>query len=340
MKSNCKMLQRRNVCVGFISATVVLVAIIGDVNAQESAKPKPKIEKYPDTPVWSDANKAAQEFPGFDFIGEYVKGKLALQVTPSEGKFYLSLYEGGLPGDGWNGGPVDHEWIEAAAMKPRLSGWKKVNRSANVTGKKPPAGAIVLFDGSNTDLWNNGRIQNGCLKAGTRTKQKFIDFQLYFEFLTPLKPEPPISHPHRGNSGVFALGAYEVQIADTFGLDPEPSAWKEATLLKPVDTWCGGVYGIHAASMNMCLPPLSWQSMEIEFKAARFENGKKVSPAVVSVIHNGVKIHDKVSLPAGTGGGPSGPRPEVAEGPISIQNHGNPNVFRNIWIVPQPSIAE
>ena len=87
----------------------------------------------------------------------------------------------------------------------------------------------------------------------------------------------------------------------------------------------------------MCLPPLQLASMEIDFRAARFDGDdkQKVSPAVITVIQNGVKIIDNLRLPEGTGGGPSGPRAEVAEGPIVLQNHGNPNLFRNIWIVPR-----
>lgn len=295
---------------------------------------------YPDAAVWTDPDRAAKEFPGYRFVGEYVSTDeglraTALQVTPAEGRFYVSTYQGGLPGDGCDGSAITHQWMDADSVGKSLSGWQKVDRSSSVIGKHPPADAIVLFDGSGTKLWNNGKIESGYLKAGTRTKQKFRDFQLYLEFLVPLKPEPPISHPHRGNSGVFAVGAYEVQIADTFGLDPNLAAWLDDGLLKPVNTWFGSIYRIQSPSINMCLPPLVWQSMEIDIVAARFNGDTKVSPAVISVVHNGVKVQENVSLPEGTGGGPAGPRPEVAEGPISLQNHGNPNRFRNIWVIPQ-----
>ncbi|EMI15301.1 large multi-functional protein [Rhodopirellula maiorica SM1] len=299
-----------------------------------SPKSKPKIKKYPNALVWNNAETASIDFPESKFIGEYRKGSKTLQVTTTERRFYISVYEGGLPGDGWDGTSIAHDWFESDGIEDYLTGWTKVDRSAGVVGKKPPADAIVLFDGMNTEAWANAKIADGYMKAGAKTKQHFQDFQLYFEFLVPLKPELPISHPHRGNSGVFALGAYEIQIADTFGLDPDPKAWRDRPMLKPVDTWCGSVYGIRAAEINMCLPPLTWQSMEIEFKAARFKDGEKVTPAVISLLHNGVKVLDNVSLPRGTGGGPAGPRPEVAEGPILLQNHGNPNLFRNIWITP------
>lgn len=296
--------------------------------------------KYPDAKVWSSDETAAEEFSGFQFIGEFTRGNKALQVTPAQGEFYLSIFQGGLPGAGWNGTSISHQWVEPSDIEARLEGWQRVDRSPGVVGKQPPDGAIVLFDGSDTRHWKNGKTENGYLKAGTQTKQIFQDFRLYFEFLVPLKPEPPISHPHRGNSGVFALAAYEIQIADTFGLDLDPRAWNEIEMLKPVDTWCGSIYGIRAPNVNMCLPPLNWQSMEIEFRAARFEGTTKVSSAVVSVIHNGVKVHDRVSLPEGTGGGPRGPRDEVAKGPIVLQHHGNPNLFRNIWIVPNLSFSK
>ncbi|TWU55590.1 family 16 glycoside hydrolase [Rubripirellula reticaptiva] len=291
------------------------------------------IVQYPNADVWTDAKLAAKEFPGFDFIGEYVKDGQAVQVTPSGDKFYLSIYQGGLPGSGWDHSPIAHQWENLDGMATRLQGWNKIDRSETVVGKKPSEDATVLFDGSNVDAWNNGKIENGVLKAGAVTKQKYRDFTLYLEFQIPLKPQPPISHPHRGNSGVFAVGAYEVQISDTFGLDHDPQAWEGIDMLKPVNTWSGSIYGIRSADQNMCLPPLTWQSMEIDFRAARFKDGVKTADAVISVIHNGVKVHDHVSLPEGTGGGPSGPRDEVAEGPIYLQNHGNPNRFRNIWIV-------
>ncbi|WP_168566045.1 3-keto-disaccharide hydrolase [Crateriforma spongiae] len=294
---------------------------------------KPEIVSYPDARVWSNRVIAESEYPGLPMIGEFRRDNRAMQVTVAGEKFYLSVFNGGLPGDGWDGSPIQHRWVGTQDIAEQLHGWNKADRSQEVVGKEPPQGSVVLFDGSDTKEWVNGKVEDGFLKAGTRTKEKFQDFRLYFEFLIPLKPEPPVSHPHRGNSGVFAVGAYEIQIADTFGLDFDKSAWSEMQMLKPVNTWCGSIYGIRAPNVNMCLPPLTWQSMEIEFKAARFKDSRKISPAVISVIQNGVKIHDQIELPEGTGGGPGGPRQEVPSGPIVLQNHGNPNLFRNIWIV-------
>ena len=171
--------------------------------------------------------------------------------------------------------------------------------------------------------------------AGAKTKRlDFTDFKLHFECLTPFKPGLPLSHPHRGNSGVFALGCYEVQICDTFGLHLDTKTWKAEKLLKHPNTACGSIYGIRAADVNMNFPPLTWESFDIEFTAAKFDSsGNKVTDARMTVVQNGVRIHDNVALPRGTGGGPKGPRPEVPAGPILFQNHNNPNMYRNIWVV-------
>ena len=276
-----------------------------------------KTNKKPTTPTWTDPAVAAQESPAFAFLGEYARGDMAIQVVPCEGRFYLSVYQGGLPGAGWDG-------------------VTKVDRSAKLDFTKPPEDAIVLFDGSDMKQWANGKMKDGMLLAGAKTrKSDFQDFRLHFETLTPFKPELPLAHPGRGNSGVFALGAYEVQVCDTFGVDFAPDRWEADNVQKKPDTWCGSIYGIHAASVNMCLPPLAWQTFDIEFTAARFDGEKKVTDARMTVHQNGVKIHDNVAVPSGTGGGPRGPRPEVATGPIYVQSHGNPNLYRNIWVVPR-----
>lgn len=290
------------------------------------AKPAP-------TPIWTDAELAAKEHPLFNYMGEYERGKTAIQVVPTQGRFYLSVYRDGFPGAGWIGGKVRHEWVDSSGIKARLRGFRKIDRSSGLDFPKPPEGAIVLFDGSSVVEWANGKIKNGLLQAGTKTRRTFSDFKLHLEFKLPYKPELPLSHPDRGNSGIFALGAYEVQVADTFGLDPSKDAWRELEQIKKPNTWCGSIYGLNTPRLNVCLPPLSWQSFDIEFKAARFDGERKVSPARISVWQNGVLIHDDFVLPSGTGGGPRGPRPEVAQGPIFIQNHHNPTQFRNIWVI-------
>ena len=287
------------------------------------------------TPVWTDAEKAAAEFDGYAFMGEYTCESDAMQIVPAEGKYYASIYRCGLPGAGWGGGRIKHTWVDRDRIASYLDGWTKVDRSSSLTFQTPPKNAVVLFDGEKRGHWKFGEVVDGLLQAGARTKKTFGSFKLHVEFMTPLKPTLPLSHPGRGNSGVFAVGAYEIQVIDTFGLDQSPEAWQVTPILKTPDTWCGSIYGIRPPTINVCLPPLAWQTLDIEFTAAQFSGDNKTKDAVMTVHHNGALVQDRVKLPSGTGGGPSGPRAEVASGRILIQKHGNAVQYRNIWIVPK-----
>jgi hypothetical protein len=174
----------------------------------------------------------------------------------------------------------------------------------------------VLFDGSNTDAWVNGRMTpDKLLMEGTQTKQNFGDVTLHVEFMTSFMPEA--RGQGRSNSGVFLDGRYEIQVLDSFGLNGENNE-------------CGGIYSIVKPVVNMCYPPLSWQTYDIDFTAPVFDaDGKKTKNAVVSVTHNGLLIHDKVEIPRSTVGSAEGP----TLGPIQCMNHGNPVRYRNIWVV-------
>ncbi|MEN6577855.1 MAG: DUF1080 domain-containing protein [Phycisphaerales bacterium] len=158
------------------------------------------------------------------------------------------------------------------------------------------------------------------IKAGSGnivTKDKFTDFRLHIEFRTPFMPEA--RGQGRGNSGVYLQGRYEIQVLDSYGLEG-------------LDNECGGIYKVGAPMVNMCLPPLQWQTYDITFQAPRFDgSGNKTEDAVVTVVHNGVTIHDRRKLPGPTGGAMDD---NVSEpGGIYLQDHGNPVQFRNIWLV-------
>jgi hypothetical protein len=183
---------------------------------------------------------------------------------------------------------------------------------------KPPAGAIVLFDGTNVEQWAGGRLVEGNLLAvGTRTKRTFRNFVLHLEFRTPYQPYD--RGQGRGNSGLYLGDQYEFQILDSFGLSGENNE-------------CGGYYKFAKPALNMCLPPLSWQTYDVEFAMAQFDaDGKKTRPATATVKLNGVVIHDKYEIPGPNGGG--GLNDETKPGGIFLQDHGNPVHFRNIWIV-------
>ena len=199
---------------------------------------------------------------------------------------------------------------------------KRVERAGPSMGAKAPEGAIVLFDGTNTDEWKGGRLDKatGLLNtdgADIVTKRKFSNYTMHVEFLLPYRPDA--RGQGRGNSGFYQVDHYECQILDSFGLDG-------------LNNECGGFYTKAAPKVNMCLPPLQWQVYDMEFtNAVQGSDGKKSKNASATVKHNGVVIHDNQEISGPTGGHRSDP--EGTPGPIKLQGHGNPLQFRNIWIV-------
>lgn len=148
------------------------------------------------------------------------------------------------------------------------------------------------------------------------TRQAFSDYILHIEFRIPFEPEK--AGQYRGNSGVYLHCQYEIQVLDSYGLAP---TYQD----------CGAAYYLKPPDVNMSLPPMQWQTYDIEFHAPRFdEDGNKLENARTTVYHNGVRIHNNIEFPQPTGGGMSLelPRPES----IHLQNHGSPVRYRNIWV--------
>jgi len=285
----------------------------------------------------------AEAGPDFLIQGEYEgtingQGKLGAQVVAGgEGQFSVVLLRGGLPGTGWDGKEVGKATAATDGGKTTLTGggWtgviaegkltgktpdgdafalKRVLRRSATEGAKPPAGALVLFDGNGIAEWNGGQFVDGkYLLAGGRTKRAVQDFKLHAEFRLPFRDRS------QGNAGVYMQERYEIQIMNTFGRFPPPN------------NGMASIYTYTAPAVNMCYPPLSWQTYDIDFQAAKFDAaGKKTANARVTLLHNGVKVHDNAEIKSKTGAG-------KAEGPnalpIYFQNHGSAVYFRNVWLV-------
>lgn len=284
---------------------------------------------------------------GRDYVdqGEYKNSWGGAQVIAlGDDNFRMVTYKGGLPGAGWDkksreeisgkrqgdkiiftGANEYRAELENGKITIRSSAggpWtmEKVERKSPTLGAKPPRGAVVLFDGTSADAWNGGHMdERHLLAAGCKSKQEFTNFIAHVEFLTPFKPLG--RGQDRGNSGVYLQDRYEIQVLDSFGLTGE-------------DNECGGIYKEAKPAVNMCFPPLVWQTYDIDFAAAKFDkSGKKTKDAVVTVKHNGIVIHKNLELSSHTAG--NGKDESSQGGPIFLQGHGNPVFYRNIWVVPK-----
>ncbi len=293
----------------------------------------------------------AQVDMDFTYQGEYAgtihhpgygRRHAGLQVIArGDGKFEAVLFEGGLPGAGWDeagrtslAGALsdgtltlmgDGQLILVDGRKALvqdtsgtvLGELARLVRVSPTMSASAPSQAIILFDGSSTENLEGADVtEDGLLEVGTTTKIPVRDFRLHLEFRLPYMPYA--AGQGRGNSGVYIQRRYEVQILDSFGLE---GLFNE----------CGALYRQQPPDINMCLPPLSWQTYDIWFRAARFDDeGNKTENARITVLHNGVPIHSNREIAAKTGAGlPEGPEPM----PILLQDHGNPVHFRNVWIV-------
>jgi hypothetical protein len=196
-------------------------------------------------------------------------------------------------------------------------------------GAKPPEGAVVLFDGTGLGGWvkRDGKspadwpVTDGILTVGggdIRTERQFGNFRLHLEFNVPYMPKA--RGQARGNSGVYLAGIYELQVLDSYGL-------------KLQDNDCGAIYKQVVPSVNACKPPLQWQSYDVTFRKAEVDRGKVVKRARVTVVQNGIKTIDDAEVGPTPGGADN---PPGEDGPLLLQDHGNPVEYRNIWVVASP----
>ena len=208
-----------------------------------------------------------------------------------------------------------------------LSGmdWKEPPVVAPGEGSAPPSDAVVLFDGTDASAWENGEnwtIEDGALVCGRgdiRSKAEFGDCQLHLEWSAP---PPQGKGQGRGNSGLFLMNNYEIQILDSYD---NPTYF---------DGQAGAIYKQTPPMVNAMRPPGQWNSYDIVWTAPRFnEDGTLKSPAFITAFHNGVLILNHFELQGDT---PFSRPPQYGVHadrlPIRLQDHGNPVRFRNIWV--------
>ncbi len=231
---------------------------------------------------------------------------------------------------GYTDGPLlpNSEWRVHDLARPQP---EKVAPQEECLGLPAPEGALVLFDGTNLDAWQrtDGQpigdgIQDGTfdiLKTGQlRTKVDFGDCRLHLEWMSPVEPA------HRmvwGNSGLFMMGLFEIQIIES------------CDSFIYADGNAGAVYGQFPPKVNPAAKPGQWQSFDVWFTAPRFDGETMTAPAYVTLDFNGVRVHDHQEIL-----GPTmhktlpGAYPVMEKGPIELQNHGSDVKFRNIWVLP------
>jgi hypothetical protein len=294
-----------------------------------------------------DDFRSQGEYSGPGYVGqdgEFVQQKIGLQVVALGGEeFSGMLYMGGLPGSGWDRqerhaltGRREGEQVHltgdgldvlvgdriakvASAERLLVADLQQVRRESPTLGQEMPADGIAIFDGSPSEYLKNAKVDDdGLLMQGCEINAPARDFTLHIEFRLPYMPYA--RGQGRANSGVYIHSRYEVQVLDSFGLTGEFNE-------------CASLYRYQPPLINMCLPPLTWQTYDILFLAPRFDaDGNKVQNARVTVHHNGVPVQRAFEPEHGTGAGQKlGEGPNVL--PIKLQDHGNPVRFRNVWMI-------
>lgn len=246
-------------------------------------------------------------------------------------------------GSPFYGDPPDdhHPWAVHDQNRPQPAIITPGTPSTPAQPGKPPSDAIILFDGKDLSKWESDKdgsptkwvVKDGAMECTPgsgyiRTKEKFADCQLHVEWAAP--KEVKGDSQGRGNSGIFLMGAVEVQVLDNYN---NPTY---------ADGAAGCLYGVMPPMVNPLLPPGEFQTVDIVFRRPIYKGDQVLDPGHVTVFINGVCVQDATPL-EGPGGhmkrSKAGPYPEA--GPLKFQDHGNPVRYRNVWYrTLRPRIAE
>ncbi|MBT3198902.1 MAG: DUF1080 domain-containing protein [Phycisphaerales bacterium] len=260
--------------------------------------------------------------------------KLAVLTGPADKLVSGTITSGKYKGSTWTATLTEKVFIGTVTGSVKASfTLKRVMRLSHRLGAKAPAGATVLLSKKTKDInetftkgggkpcgWKllpGGVIQCAPRAGSIITKKKFGSMHLHAEFRTASMPDK--RGQGRSNSGFYIQNRYECQVLDSYGCEG-------------VKNECGGLYRAVAPRVNMCAPPRQWQSYDIFFQAPKFDASgeKQIEGAHITVVHNGVLIHNDVVMAKGTGNG--GRRKPIAAEYLLLQDHGNPVEFRNIWV--------
>ncbi|MDR0870387.1 MAG: DUF1080 domain-containing protein [Planctomycetaceae bacterium] len=304
----------------------------------------------------------------FDIQGEYTGQAAGMEIgvnviADGGGKFRIAAFIGGLPGDGWFRGDLrilgkatlneagkldvaleemsdfqgkrklsvdDVPFLNAVAdVEPgkslsfKIDGedavFKKTERKSPTLGQKAPEGASVIFaDGTKGELFDKGNVNEEAKTLWSEAVTKPFEkkpYKLHIEFLLSYMPEA--KGQGRANSGVYIDETYECQVLDSFGLEGENNE-------------CGGFYQSAKPKVNMCYPPLQWQTYDIDYTPPKFDaDGTKTAKAKITVKHNGFVIQDSIEMEKET---PGRKKETSALSGLYLQGHGNKVQYNNIWI--------
>jgi hypothetical protein len=335
--------------------SLLVIALISSLGTLATAAPKKK-KKAPGPPAPPITDPAKVDNYTGEYTGEFVvdgkKGEgLAQVIAEGKGQYRAVLMRGlwktakdlkqirieltgkidadgnvPLEGKGWKGTLIGRKTLVAKADKGSFDGKWTVRKSPTL-GAKPPKGAIVLLPFTpgkkpSMDEWANKRwipLSNGAMRVGRGsnfTVRKFGSTKLHIEWRCPY--EPTRRGQGRGNSGVYTQKRYEVQVLESFGLASKSND-------------AGSIYKVANTKINASLPPLQWQTYDIEFTNAVIVDGKVKTPPLMSVQHNGIQIHKDQPMPGKTTAAAASGL--TVKDSLMLQDHGNKVEYRNIWIV-------